>query len=805
MPLTTCRSKIGLLSLLIFFFAPYTLERDSTGPDERHTISKMTSTKVEVQEANGPQVEEIASYSYTIHEDEYSSKPQNGMLIEEFSESEDNGKKNGKVENLLINRGISIVSISDDDASPKGLSRDVSNDEIQSGEEFINESYEAATKKALYSETIVEEKSIADDSSVAESVVVKETTQSAYEEKLDSETGIKQNAVIEESSFSRQTSVEQVSVSSPTVENVTLPLKAQKGTLKSDNKDGMVIENVSKNTSQEVSLEFRDASNPDKQNGLYNQTTEQSSDHYVTQDGNLTQEITINKKVITEEFIVEDGDELLNGNQWIAGEANVSHEVSKRKASIDGGYEEISTIKMQSSSQQVFLQEEDVSHPGKQKAILAEDDESREVTQRKSNGKVEDEEIKSRETVVEKQKESHKVTRQEEEIVHTEKQNGVLEEKQTNGEEVSSRRTSRQSSINDGSLTKSNIVKRQSISEEEASKAEEVTLPLRRQKGTLEERDSITEDDSARRQSLTKEKIDLRRESIAEEQVNGKLSSQSSSRRSSVRKDASEDKELVDDVLSRKYSRHNSERSSSLSKQNSLDKARIEESEDKGSTYSRQNSLNKAKIEESKDKGSTYSRRNSEKSNNSLSKQNSILERLDSTESRKSLKRESLEEVKNATLSDNRKVEDADVVDGTSTKTYSRQYSEKSNRQNSVLERLDSTESRKDRSRSGSILERLDSTESRKSRNGSIIERLDSQEGRRSISSQNSRERAKVNDDNEEEEDEDMKRLFERIKRQRSVLDEILEKQEKSSEITNEGKSKERESTNVYFEIEKKK
>ena len=59
------------------------------GPDESHTISKMTATKVECQELNttdGPGVEEIATYSYSVQE-ETVQKPQNGVLIEEFSEA----------------------------------------------------------------------------------------------------------------------------------------------------------------------------------------------------------------------------------------------------------------------------------------------------------------------------------------------------------------------------------------------------------------------------------------------------------------------------------------------------------------------------------------------------------------------------------------------------------------------------------------------------------------------------------------------------------------------------------------------
>ncbi|XP_076762738.1 obscurin isoform X1 [Xylocopa sonorina] len=100
-----------------------------TGPDESHTISKMTATKVECQETNttdtGPGVEEIATYSYTVQE-ETVQKPQSGVLIEEYSEtSEDNRSK------LQVNRGVSIVSVSDDESTLKAISRDVSTDDMQ--------------------------------------------------------------------------------------------------------------------------------------------------------------------------------------------------------------------------------------------------------------------------------------------------------------------------------------------------------------------------------------------------------------------------------------------------------------------------------------------------------------------------------------------------------------------------------------------------------------------------------------------------------------------------------------------------
>ena len=135
----------------------------------------MTSTKVECQEmsTDSPNVEEIASYSYTLHE-ENNQKPLNGMLIEEYSESEDNQK--GK---LNVNRGISIVSVSDDESTLKGISRDVSGDDIHNSEllsmngiheEIYSENGRIAEEKSVenltpygamrYTETIIEERSI---------------------------------------------------------------------------------------------------------------------------------------------------------------------------------------------------------------------------------------------------------------------------------------------------------------------------------------------------------------------------------------------------------------------------------------------------------------------------------------------------------------------------------------------------------------------------------------------------------------------------------------------------------------------
>jgi len=85
----------------------------------------MTTTKVECREFgidSGPHVEEVASYAYTVQEENL--KPQNGVLIEEFSEAEE------KKSNLNVNQGVTIVSVSDDESTLKALSRDVSTEDV---------------------------------------------------------------------------------------------------------------------------------------------------------------------------------------------------------------------------------------------------------------------------------------------------------------------------------------------------------------------------------------------------------------------------------------------------------------------------------------------------------------------------------------------------------------------------------------------------------------------------------------------------------------------------------------------------
>lgn len=86
----------------------------------------MTATKVECREFgvdSGVCVEEVASYAYTAQEE--NSRPQNGVLIEEFSETEE------RKANSNVNRGVTIISVSDDESTLKALSRDVSTEDVQ--------------------------------------------------------------------------------------------------------------------------------------------------------------------------------------------------------------------------------------------------------------------------------------------------------------------------------------------------------------------------------------------------------------------------------------------------------------------------------------------------------------------------------------------------------------------------------------------------------------------------------------------------------------------------------------------------
>ncbi|XP_014485518.1 PREDICTED: muscle M-line assembly protein unc-89-like isoform X3 [Dinoponera quadriceps] len=213
-----------------------------TGPDESHTISKMTATKVECREfgidsMGGPRVEEVASYAYTAQEE--NSKPQNGVLVEEFSETEE------KRSNLAANRGVTIVSVSDDESTLKALSRDVSTEDMQtadlpedqrttngvSDELYFNGTPEDVRLHRLsrITETIVEERSSEEPSSVGqtlqkEDLDAKETNvpvQSAMisdvspVKKVAESTLDRSDAAVEEEGFSKQRFSGEMSNASP--------------------------------------------------------------------------------------------------------------------------------------------------------------------------------------------------------------------------------------------------------------------------------------------------------------------------------------------------------------------------------------------------------------------------------------------------------------------------------------------------------------------------------------------------------------------------------------------------------------
>lgn len=233
--------------------------RPFAGPDERHTISKMTTTKVECQElsSEGPQVEEIASYSYTIQE-ENSQKAQNGVLVEEVSESDDNKAK------LIVNRGVSIVSVSDDESTLKGISRDVSADDIHNADlwesqKLMNGSYEEVVIPKTFEERTFDDlkpqravrftDTIAEELSLEESLLEKQP-------KLV-ELPQSQIPVVEESKLSRQSSkLERLNSAEPIV-----PVKrelsqetSQKGTRLDDEEIDEEMEALLKRVKQQRSV-----------------------------------------------------------------------------------------------------------------------------------------------------------------------------------------------------------------------------------------------------------------------------------------------------------------------------------------------------------------------------------------------------------------------------------------------------------------------------------------------------------------------------------------------------------------------
>lgn len=179
------------------------------GPDESHTISKMTATKVECQELNtdGPGVEEIATYSYSVQEESV-QKPQNGVLIEEFSE----GSEQDNRSRLRVNRGVSIVSVSDDESTLKAISRDISTEDVHQAEssedlKLVNGSYEELNGNG----SLIEEK-ISDKPYRASLITETIAEERSLEESMKSN---RQNG----DALKRKSSVEQIS---PTTEDVKL-------------------------------------------------------------------------------------------------------------------------------------------------------------------------------------------------------------------------------------------------------------------------------------------------------------------------------------------------------------------------------------------------------------------------------------------------------------------------------------------------------------------------------------------------------------------------------------------------------
>ncbi|KAK9307269.1 hypothetical protein QLX08_002302 [Tetragonisca angustula] len=196
-----------------------------TGPDESHTISKMTVTKVECQEINtdSPAVEEIATYSYSLHEESV-QKPQNGVLIEEFSENSEENKSG-----LQINRGVSIVSVSDDESTLKAISRDVSTDDMQHAElsedncaRLINGSYEEFNGNGrLPEEKILDDVKPYRGSIITETIAEERSVEESPSEKSKQESvKLPESAVLENGdSFERKvSSVDLERPQTPTIE-----------------------------------------------------------------------------------------------------------------------------------------------------------------------------------------------------------------------------------------------------------------------------------------------------------------------------------------------------------------------------------------------------------------------------------------------------------------------------------------------------------------------------------------------------------------------------------------------------------
>lgn len=172
----------------------------------------MTVTKVECQEINtdSPAVEEIATYSYSVQEESV-QKPQNGVLIEEFSENSEDNKSR-----LQINRGVSIVSVSDDESTLKAISRDVSTEDMQHAElsednyaRLINGSYEEFNGNGhLAEEKILDDVKPYRGSVITETIAEERSVEESQSERSKQESvKLPQSAVLENGdSFARKVS-----------------------------------------------------------------------------------------------------------------------------------------------------------------------------------------------------------------------------------------------------------------------------------------------------------------------------------------------------------------------------------------------------------------------------------------------------------------------------------------------------------------------------------------------------------------------------------------------------------------------
>lgn len=190
----------------------------------------MTVTKVECQEINtdSPGVEEIATYSYSVQEESV-QKPQNGVLIEEFSEnSEDNNKSR-----LQINRGVSIVSVSDDESTLKAISRDVSTEDMQHAElsednyaKLTNGSYEEFNGNGhLLEEKILDDVKPYRGSIITETIMEERSVEESPSEKSKQESvKLPQSAILEngDSSGRKVSSTDLEQPQTPTIEESKL-------------------------------------------------------------------------------------------------------------------------------------------------------------------------------------------------------------------------------------------------------------------------------------------------------------------------------------------------------------------------------------------------------------------------------------------------------------------------------------------------------------------------------------------------------------------------------------------------------